>query len=113
MVLHRAADLSVEHVFQHATEGEAAPVSGVCLTPDSKTLYVAAGLSVRVWDLASREQLQTLEPKHSHSLRSLDLSVDGRRLLTFDGDDLKLWDTQSLQPSGSLSHPNQVRSACF
>ena len=53
--------------------------------------------TVKLWDVASGECLQTLEG-HSHWVSSVSFSPDGKKLASGSGDNtVKLWDVQSGQ----------------
>jgi WD40 repeat protein len=67
-------------------------VQGAAFSPDGRWLYTAAK-DIKVWDVATGEEVRTIEddtPKHIYSLA---LSPDGRTLATgkFKGD-VTLWD---------------------
>jgi eukaryotic-like serine/threonine-protein kinase len=84
-------------------------------------LLLAAGETVRLWDLAGGEPESPPLP-HAHRLWDVRASPDGRRLLTVGGDDTaegkhgyaQVWDTQTNEPViPPLRHASEVADAQF
>ena len=78
-------------------------VSSVAFTPDSKQLVTGmSGLSpvpkptsLRLWDVASGEELRSYEG-HENFIGDLDVSSDGRWILSGSGDGtVRMWDLES------------------
>jgi WD40 repeat protein len=55
------------------------PVTGVAFSPDGKMLAAATGRAVHLWDIATGNQLRTLEG-HSQSITGVVFMPDGRSL---------------------------------
>jgi WD40 repeat protein len=98
-------------VFGHSTGG-----SSVAYSPDGK-LFAAGSKdgSVRVWDVANREQTRIY--RHSWSVDALAFSPDSRKLVA--GSDQRssqctVWDLESAQEMTTLKgHSNQVWTVAF
>ena len=83
------------HVLPHA-----APVVGATFAPDGKTVACAAGKQVVWWDNATGKPAG--EPiECPDELWVLELSADGRRLLTADqGGNARVWEVATGKPAG-------------
>ena len=83
------------HVLPHA-----APVVGATFAPDGKTVACAAGKQVVWWDNATGKPAgKPIECPDE--LWALELSADGRRLLTADqGGNARVWEVATGKPAG-------------
>ena len=109
-----SASLSEASPYQVAFLPHTASVHSVSFSPDGTLL--ASGSwdnSVRLWDVASRQQIASLE--HSRGwLTSASFSPDGTLLATTGGGDgALLWDVASRQQIASLWHTASVSSVSF
>lgn len=64
---------------------------------------------VIVWDGATGKILRTLIDKGATDLKALDLSTDGKRLVTTNGSDAKIWDTSTGKLLRSIPNDNKGR----
>jgi eukaryotic-like serine/threonine-protein kinase len=65
----------------------------LAVSPDGSTLAVGGEANtIQVYDLATRQRKVTLEG-HTHAVRSLDFSPDGKLLASAGGYTTRLWDT--------------------
>jgi geranylgeranyl transferase type-2 subunit beta len=95
-----------------------AEVRSVAVSPDGK--HLAAGIrygTLVVWDTATWQERFRIEA-HRGDVWAVAFSPDGRRLASGGGDWnrpglVKLWDTGSGQPAGSLQHTGEVLSVAF
>jgi WD40 repeat protein len=95
--------------------GHTADVSSVVFSPDGSRLASASSdTTVKIWDTATGEELQTLEG-HTFAVYSVAFSPDGRRLASCSPDKtVKVWDTTSGQETLTLKgHSLGVSSVAF
>ena len=64
---------------------------------------------VIVWDGATGNVLRTVIDKGATDLKALDLSTDGKRLVTTNGNGAKIWDTSTGQLFRSIPNDNSGR----
>lgn len=70
------------------------PVTSVAFSPDGKTLAMATGRAVHLWDVSTGNQLRTLEG-HSQSVTSVAFLPDGRQIASGSLDrTVRLWSVQ-------------------
>jgi len=86
------------------------PVRAVSYAPDGSKLAVAcADRRIRIWDLATRRVVATLEG-HSAEVYAVAFSPDGGRLASGGADRLiRLWDMTQLDSSGRVDQLVQLR----
>ena len=111
----RGANVNIPFGFAHRSpyhlatlEGETAEgqptnlVQSLAFSPDGRLL--AAGRrdwSVRVWDVAAREEVARLE-EHSGDVFAVTFSPDGTVLAANSGTEIQLWDVASWEPIATL-----------
>lgn len=80
------------------------PVLALALSPDEKTLAIAAGSRVHLHDLTKpdRPRLGSLSG-HEESIQSLAWTPDGMTLITGGFRQLKLWDITTFKTTGQIS----------
>src|SRR5262249_58836838 len=98
----------------HALAGHANEIGYVAFGPDNQLL--AAGTryasEIRIWDLATGRLRQRLE--HGNVLSSLELSRDGRSLLTAGWDrTAKLWSLDTGTPARTLVYDTPLMAPAF
>ena len=78
-------------------EGDRYPTTSIAFSPDGSTFASGSSdLTVRVWDTRTREVLHTLTGRsHSHAVRALSFSSDGKILATGGDDTIPLWDVRT------------------
>jgi WD40 repeat protein len=78
--------------------GHTGPVFSVAFGPGDLLASASADKTVKLWDLRTRQQIRTLE--FQAPVRTLALSVDGRRLMTGDTSGTVLvWDVFTKKPA--------------
>jgi eukaryotic-like serine/threonine-protein kinase len=78
--------------------GHKGPVFSVAFGPGDLLASASADKTVKLWDLKSRQEIRTLE--FQAPVRTLALSVDGRRLMTGDtSGTVQVWDVFTLKPA--------------
>jgi len=86
-----------------ALTGHTGSVNSVAFSPDGKTL--ASGSSdgtVRLWDVATRQQIGTPLTSHTGGVLSVAFSPDGKTLASGSNDDtVQLWDVATRQQIGT------------
>jgi WD40 repeat protein/tRNA A-37 threonylcarbamoyl transferase component Bud32 len=90
------------------------PVSCVAFSPDGETLASGSGTTVRLWDVATGEELHALMG-HAGGVRSVAFSPDGQRLASASEDNtVKLWDVATGDLRQTLTaHTSYVLSVAF
>jgi WD40 repeat protein/serine/threonine protein kinase/tetratricopeptide (TPR) repeat protein len=90
-------------------------VGGVLrFTPDSKQMLTAAGLTARLWDVASGKPAGR-PMREAAAINALDFSPDGKALLTGSTDGIaRLWDRATTRPLGApMLHPAPLQAVAF
>jgi WD40 repeat protein len=78
--------------------GHTGPVFSVAFGPDDLLASASADKTVKLWDLKSRQEIRTL--RFHAPVRTLALSVDGRRVITGDtSGTVQVWDVSTLKPA--------------
>ena len=77
-----------EKVFSHVDNGH--EIQGVDFSPDSTRLASASNKTASVWDIATRERVQTLE--HKHLVTAAKYSPQGDRIATATPHSVRVWD---------------------
>ena len=77
---------------------------GCCLSPQGKTLAIATGNTVRLWDLSTGRELHA-ENGHEGPVRCLAVSADGKSVATA-GENIRLWDV-NLRKQRSAWDPHE------
>ena len=100
-------------------KGHSGWVNGLAFSPDGKTLASASGdMTVRLWNLASRQLLGDPLTGHSGFVNSVTFSPDGKTLASagYDGT-VRLWDLASPNPkpvgAPLTGHSSVVTSVAF
>jgi WD40 repeat protein len=93
--------------------GHTAEVGVLAYSPDGTRLASgSADRTVRVWDLATREEIARLP--HRGRVQGLDFSSDGRTLATAGGRDVNLWNIDPFRKQYILKgHTRTVRWLAF
>ena len=72
--------------------------SSATLMPNSQQLITGGDDgTIRVWDMLKRDELRTLGIHH-HTVKSIEVTSDGRRLVSNDRSSLKIWDLVNEKP---------------
>ena len=88
-------------------------VGGVAFSPDGKRLAVADGRTIRIWDVATGDELQVLLG-HEDGTLSVAFSPDGRRIASGSKDDtVRIWDTATGVEVLRLPIHGWVSRVCF
>jgi WD40 repeat protein len=89
-----------------------APVLGVALSPDGRTLATAGGNDAKLWDAGTGLLLKTIP--HDRALRRVSFSNDGRLLLTVSNENAAhVWDVATGAPVATLPQKGEVTAAAF
>jgi WD40 repeat protein len=81
--------------------GHQGAVCALAFGPHGRLASAGDDRVVRIWDVASREELLSL-PGHTNHVRGLTFSDDGRRLASASDDGtVKLWDGTPLEESAA------------
>lgn len=83
-------------------------VAGYWEMPGRMTLVYDA--HVMIWDGVSGELLQTVVDKNATTLQSIDLSTDGKLLVTTNGSGAKVWETSTGELIRSFENDNKGRT---
>jgi len=88
-------------------------IRALAFSPDDKTLAVAAGSTVELWDVARRNVAQRLP--HEKPLFSLAFAPDGRRLATAgESHVLTIWDMATGRPDRTMKgHAGAIYSVAY
>ncbi len=106
VVIRRARDWALVRVLDHPSQNNERPeIAGIAFSLDDTRLYVAVGRDLYVWDHGQGQVTAHREAAHDSWIRSLDLSPDGKRLVTVRGD-LRLFDSRDLSPQGQFNAPD-------
>ncbi len=88
-------------------------VQPMTFSPDGKVLAVTCGEpTVRLWDLATRKEKQTLQGKDFY-VDHVAFSADGKSLAGSDGYGATLWDLPAGKLRDDFGHTYHVDSVCF
>ncbi|HLK00680.1 MAG TPA: TIR domain-containing protein, partial [Streptosporangiaceae bacterium] len=119
----RDGTLRLWDLINHRQNGPAIPgpdgaVQAVAFSPDGKTLASGAGGTIRLLDVATRQQIGDPLPAGSalSSVLSVAFSPDGKTLASSSSDDgtVRLWDLATGQQVTALAgHTGTVRSVAF
>ena len=89
------------------------PTRSLAFSPDGRQLVSSQGKNVIVWQLASRQPVQTLQG-HMNLVNSVAYSADGRWLASGSGEgsgEVKVWDAQSGEEKAQFA--GAARSVAF
>ena len=84
-------------------EGHADVVRSVSFSPDGTLASGSVDQTVRLWDVAARQNIATLEG-HRRWVESVSFSPDGTILASGGRDGIELWDVATRQNIGTLTH---------
>jgi len=93
-----------------------APVTGVALTPDERTLVVAGDHVARAWSLGAHpHRLRNFEGHKGEELTGVAVSPDGKLLLATSTDSTaRVWDLSTAKlVTGLTGHTNHVEGGAF
>ena len=78
--------------------GHTQEITCLAFFPDGRHLATGSrDHTVRIWDLGAEGSAAIVLPAHDDAVHSLAIDTEGRRLASFDGYEVKLWDLQRLQ----------------
>ncbi len=99
-------------MVDHTPPRETFGITSLAFAPDGKTIASGNWYSVRVWDVASRQELRTLRTTRNDMVYTVVFSSDGKRIASGGiGAPLSLWDVssgQQLMLRGDTSSTNSV-----
>jgi WD40 repeat protein len=82
-------------------------------SPDGKTIVTASSNTARIWDAATRKELQNLEG-HTNDIRSATFSPNGKKVVTASDDKtVRIWDATTGQELQKFEHTYSVRRVEF
>lgn len=84
--------------------------SYLAFSPDGKTLVTASGSSVKLWDVATRKNVDTFWAyQHREGVQALALSPDGKTVVTASSDKTaKVWDIEYYLRDGPHKDPDTL-----
>jgi WD40 repeat protein len=95
----------VLHAFPHT-----AAVYAARFSPDGKILVADDGKSVRLWDIATRQERACLSGSLSFESIAFTFAGDGKTLATGSDDGtIRIWDLATLQPISTLNKPTAAK----
>jgi WD40 repeat protein len=84
--------------------------AGLAFTPDSRTLAVTCGCSVRLWDLASRREVTAIGDAHESYASSIIVSPKGFLLTAGDDGSVRVWDAATTRQRWKSMAEHWVRA---
>ena len=110
--LFQGGGVQLWDVERQVSLGQLPGVLSVTISPNGK-LLAAGGDPVRIWDIASQQQIGELESAND-LVRAVTFSPDGRILASSQFDEIRLSDVASQQQVGLLQgHSSQVFALAF
>jgi WD40 repeat protein len=89
------------------------PRAELAIAPDGKSLAVASGNSLRIWDTATGEE-QPLTDGHRGPISNLGVSADGKRAFTRGADRMiRRWDLTDGRQLGAFAEPSSTTAIAF
>lgn len=97
------AGMSPEDILDRMAQRDPlSETTAAAFSPDGRIGALAVGSAIRLWDVASGEEIVTLEG-HTSDVRSLAFTSDGRQLLSGGNDGaLRIWSLQTRTQTASL-----------
>ncbi|MEW5856329.1 MAG: hypothetical protein AB1861_02920, partial [Cyanobacteriota bacterium] len=90
-------------------QSDSGKIDAVAIAPDSKTVVTGSGdRMVRIWDITSNQRPQLLKG-HSSDIRQVEISSDGKTIISRAYDELKVWDLATGKLKATL--PNSSPTA--
>jgi WD40 repeat protein len=103
--------------YQQGVRDQRVQLSRVAFSPDGKTLATGSfDGSLRLWDLATRQQTGDTLSGHTQAIRCLAFSGDGKMLASGGFDHtVRLWDATAARQIGAplTSHTKDINSVAF
>lgn len=94
---------------------ESGAVWAITFLSDGRLVTGMEDGSIKIWNGQTGDPLRTLEPKQTGNIWTIDVSTDGKFLVSAsDESDVPFWNLQTLKPAGlSLPHPSATKAAVF